>query len=252
MSLDEELKIAFKEETKEWNAPTELKEKILNQVVPIQGRRRMKKWVVACILAATLLIPTGAYAGYSYITDSIYGSPENVAKIGVTQKQYNELEAKLQTAKQNLSGEEFTKLMSLLKEWGPLNMKMTVANGDLDFERLSAEEQENYKKLTAQLEPVFSKLNEVQPTKREVKPLDNAAFWNEQLDQARQIFSKEEFNEFQKGIDELQAYDAKTLDPEGNIHIDRLSKEDQANIDQVVQQLQPYFKKLGIKIKSGS
>lgn len=31
MSFDERLKTAFKEETKEWNAPTELKEKYLTK-----------------------------------------------------------------------------------------------------------------------------------------------------------------------------------------------------------------------------
>ncbi|WP_339224110.1 DUF3600 domain-containing protein [Paenibacillus sp. FSL W7-1279] len=246
MSLDERLKTAFKEETKEWNAPTELKEKILNKVVHIQGGRQMKKWVVVCILAATLLIPTGAFAGYSYIADSIYGSREN---IGVTQKQYDELEAKLQTAKQNLSEEEFTKWMSLLKELGTLNLKVADANGDFHIERLSVGEQKIYRRLTAELEPLFRKLNEVQSTKGEAKPIDSATFWNGVLDEAGQILSKEEFDEFQKLVNELMAYDAKTLDPDGSVHIERLSKEDQTNIEQVEQQLQPFFKKLGITIK---
>ncbi|MEC0239996.1 DUF3600 domain-containing protein [Paenibacillus dokdonensis] len=249
MSLDERLRTAFKEETEEWTAPAELKEKILNQVVHIQGGRRMKKWVVTCILAASLLIPTGAFAGYSYISDSIYGSQENIAEFGVTQKQYDELEAKLQAVKQNLSEEEFTKLMSLLKELGSYNLKMADADGEFNVEKLSAGEQKNYKKLTTELEPIFNKLKDVQPTKRIAKPLYSAAFWKEQLNQARQILSKEEFNEFQKLINELKAYDEKTLDPDGRVHVERLSKEDQTNIEQVVQQLQPFLKKLGILIK---
>ncbi|MDR0269396.1 DUF3600 domain-containing protein [Paenibacillus sp.] len=246
MSLDERLKTAFKEETKEWNAPAELKGKILNQVVHIQGGRRMKKWVVACILAATLLIPTGAFAGYSYLADSIYGSREN---IGVTQKQYDELEAKLKTAKQNLSEEEYTKWMSLLKEWGTLSLKIVDANGDFNLERLSEGEHKNYKRLTTELEPLFHKLDEIQSTKREGKIVDSATFWNGVLDNAGQKFSKEEFDEFQKLVNELRAYDEKTDDPDGSVHMERLSKEDQTNIEQVNQQLQPFFKKLGITAK---
>ncbi|GIP26378.1 hypothetical protein J23TS9_15080 [Paenibacillus sp. J23TS9] len=249
MSLDERLRTAFKEETEEWTAPAELKEKILNQVARNQGGRRMKKWVVTCILAASLLIPAGAFAGYSYLSDSIYGSQENIAEYGVIPQQYDELEAKLQSAKQILSGEEFTKFMSLLKELGPLNVKMADTNGEFNLEKLSAGEQKNYKRLLTELEPYFHKLKNVHPTKSIAKPLYSSVFWKEQLHEAKQILSKEEFNEFQILINELKTYDEKTLDPDGRVHLERLTKEDQTNIEQVVQQLQPFLKKLGISIK---
>ncbi|OZB96170.1 DUF3600 domain-containing protein [Paenibacillus sp. XY044] len=250
MSLDERLKTAFTEETKDWNVPADLKGKILNRVVTHQPGRRMKKWIAAGILTAALLIPTGAYAGYSYLADSIYGSQENIAKYGVGQEQYAELEAKLQSAKQNLSEEEFTKWLPLLKELGTMNMKIADANGDIHPDRLSADEQKQYNSLLSELEPIFSKLNEIQSSpKREVKMADNAAFWGGIVDQARLAFSKEEFDEFQKLIDELKAYDAKTLDPDGSVHLERISVEDESNIDRVTEQLQPYFKKLGITVK---
>ncbi|MGN7356754.1 DUF3600 domain-containing protein [Paenibacillus sp. SAF-054] len=249
MSFDERLKTALKEETKEWNAPAELKGKILNQIAHHQGGRRVKTWVVTCIVAAALLIPTGAFAGYSYLSDAMYGSQRNVAAFGVTPERYDDLEAKLQAARQNLSEEEFTKFMSLLKELGSFHMKMADANGKFNIEKLSAEEQHNYKRLTTELEPIFDQLKDVQPTKRIAKPLYSSAFWKEQLDKARQTLSQEEFDAYQQLMNELKAYDEKTLDPDGSVHIDRLSKEDLANIEQVVQQLQPYLKKLGILIK---
>ena len=249
MSLDERLKTALKEETKEWNAPVELKGKILNQIAHHQGGRRVKTWVVTCIVAAALLIPTGAFAGYSYLSDAMYGSQHNVAAFGVTPEQYDELEAKLQAARQNLSEEKFTKFMSLLKELGTLNVKMADAIGKFNIENLSAEEQHSYKRLTTELEPIFDQLKDVQPTKRIAKPLYSSAFWKEQLDEARQKLSEEEFKVYQQLMNELKAYDEKTLDSDGSVHVDRLSKEDLANIEQVVQQLQPYLKKLGILIK---
>lgn len=249
MSLDERLRTALKEETEEWTVPAELKGKILNQVAHTQGGRTMKKWVVTCILAASLLIPTGAFAGYSYLSDSIYGSQANIAKFGVTQQQYDELEAKLQAAKQSLGEEEFTKFMSLLKELGTYNLKMADADGKFNIEKLSAGERSNYTRLTTELEPVFRKLKDVQPAKKAPKPLYSSAFWKEQLKQAKEILSKEEFNEYQTLMNELKTYDEKTLDPDGSVHVDRLSQEDQANIEQVVQQLQPFLKKLGISIK---
>ncbi|MEC0371286.1 DUF3600 domain-containing protein [Paenibacillus chibensis] len=249
MSLDERLRTALKEETEDWTAPAELKEKILNHVAHTQGGRTMKKWVVTCILAASLLIPAGAFAGYNYLSDSIYGSQQNIAKYGVTQQQYDELEAKLQAAKQSLGEEEFTKFMSLLQEVGTYNLKMADADGKLNIEKLSAGERSNYKKLTTELEPIFHKLKDVQPTKKAPKPLYSSPFWKEQLQQARDILSKEEFNEYQILMNEMKAYDNKTLDPDGSVHVDRLSQEDQANIEQIVQQLQPFLKKLGISIK---
>lgn len=253
MSLDERLKTAFTEETKDWSAPADLKGKILNQVITVQTGRRMKKWIAAGILAAALLIPTGAYAGYNYIADSIYGSQENIAKYGVSPKQYEELEAKLQSAKQNLSEEEFTKWLSLLQELETMNLNIADADGDVHPERLSAEELRRYKSLTSELEPIFNKLNEIQSTpKREVKMVDNAAFWGGIVDQARQAFSKEDFDEFQTLINELKAYDDKSLDPDGSIHVERISEEDESKIDQLTEQLEPYFKKLGIMFKPRS
>lgn len=253
MSLDERLKTAFTEESKDWNVPADLKGKIMSQVVTHQTGRRMKKWIAAGILAAALVIPTGAYAGYNYLADSIYGSQENIAKYGVGQNQYEELEAKLQSAKQNLSEEEFTKWMSLLQELGTMNMKIADAHGDIHPDRLSAEELKHYKSLTSELEPIFNKLNEMQTSStREVKMVNSAAFWGGIVDQARLALSKEEFDAFQTLINELKAYDDKTLDPDGSVHLERISEEDESNIDRLTEQLQPYFKKLGITVKPRS
>lgn len=82
--------------------------------------------------------------------------------------------------------------------------------------------------------------------------VDNAAFWGGIVDQARLAFSKEEFDEFQILINELKAYDDKTLDPDGSIHVERITEEDESKINQLTEQLEPYFKKLGITFKPRS
>lgn len=152
MDLDHELKTVFQQESTNWIAPTNLKGKILNRVESKQDSRRVKKWVMASILAATLLIPTGALAGYNYIADSIYGSQENIVHMGGTPQKYAELEAKLEFAKQHLNEEEFEKWMSLLKELGVYNLKIMDTNGVPHLDKLNADEQKAYKKLTADLE----------------------------------------------------------------------------------------------------
>ncbi|MFD1903126.1 hypothetical protein ACFSQ7_01710 [Paenibacillus rhizoplanae] len=80
-------------------------------------------------MAATLLIPTGAFAGYHYLADSMYGSKEAAAVIGLTPQKYEELEAKLQRLKHNFSEEEAATVMSLLKELGEYNQLAADSQG---------------------------------------------------------------------------------------------------------------------------
>lgn len=253
MSLEEELRTALREETRNWIAPPELQGKILKQVLSTQGGRRIKKWLMASIVAASLLIPTGAYAGYHYLADSIYGSQDNVAQIGVTQQKYDELEAKLQKAKQSYSEQEFTQLRSLLKELGSYNLKIADAEGGLHPEQLSADDQKSYKSLTALLEPYFAQLNVAGATLGAVPTLTTfETLWIEQRERAEQILSQQELAAVEAIINELKAYDVKALDPDGSIHNDRLSEVDLIHQKQLIEQLSPYMKKLGIMFKPSS
>lgn len=210
----------------------------------------MKKWLVASIVAASLLIPTGAYAGYHYLADSIYGSQDNVAQIGATQQKYDELEAKLQKAEQSFSEQKFTQLMALLKDLGRYNVKIADTEGVLHPEQLSADEQEAYKSLTAELEPYFAQLNEAGVSLGAVPTLITLdTLWNEQRDRAEQILNQEELAAVQKIVNELKVYDVKALDPDGSIHNDRLSEADLTNQKQLIEQLSPYMEKLGFMFK---
>lgn len=243
MSLDEQLRTALREETKEWQAPPELKEKILKQVVSKQGGRKMKKWLIASVLAAALLIPTGAYAAYSYIADSIYGSQDN---IGATQQQYDRLEAKLQSAKESLSEEEFSKLMSLLKEIGSYNLQIADSEGVLHPERLDASEQVVYEKLKAELEPYFAKLNKGGSPSKAPSMVDIETFWNEQLAKAEESFSQEELEDFKGLVQILLSVNAKVVDPDGSVHPERLSVQEKVDAEQVPSKIEPYLTRLGL------
>lgn len=252
MNFNDELRTVLQDEARHRTAPPELKKTILNQVVFKQGGRRMKKWLVASIVAATLLIPTGAYAGYNYLADSMYGSQENVAQKGVTQEKYDKLETKLQSAKQSLNEEEFTGLMSHLKELGEYNLKMGDAEGKLHLERLSTEEQKAYKSLIAVLEPYFKQLNQEGTPRASAPTVDINTFWQEKLDEAEKILSKEEFDIVHQLISDLNGYDAQVLDPDGSIHMDRLSEADKADQERLMEELNPYMKKLGVMLKPSS
>lgn len=203
----------------------------------------MKKWMVASILAATLLIPTGAYAGYNYLADTLYGSQEAVATIGVTQQEYDRLEAKLQNAKQSFNEEEFTKLMSLLKELGDYNLRMADDEGAFHIEQLDAGEQKAYKELVAELEPYFDQMNEAKTPKASATTADMDKVWDFILEKAEQRLTKEEFVEIEQLIIELRSYDAKVFDSDGSVHMERLTEEEIQNQEKVMEELDPYFKK---------
>lgn len=249
MNFNEELRTILQKEASNHAAPPELKETILNQVVFRQGGRRMKKWLVASIVAATLLIPSGVYAGYNYLADSMYGSQEN---IGVTDQQYNKLEAKLQSAKQSFNEEEFTKLMSLLKELGEYNLKMADAEGVVHLDRLNTDEQKAYKSLNAELEPYFERLNEVEIPRASAPTVDINTIWDELLDKAKQNLSEEEYSDVQQLINDLNSYNAKVIDSDGSVHMDRLTEADKAEQERLMEELNPYMKKLGFMLQASS
>lgn len=234
MNLEEQLRSTLREEATHLSPPPELKIRVMNQVTDKQGGKRMKKWLLPCILAAALLIPTGAYAAYNYLADSVYGSQENTTHIGGTQQKYDQFEAKLQQAKQILSEEEFTAFMTLLKELGPYNLKIADSEGILHPEQLNAEEQEKYTALTEALEPFFTKLNDTKKTGSKIVVND---VWASILDKAKITFSKDELGDFEGIV-------IKYLKQVQNSPV-----RDEAAIKVLQLQLNPYFDKLGIVMK---
>ncbi|MGF7046205.1 hypothetical protein J2T13_000681 [Paenibacillus sp. DS2015] len=262
MSLEDELRSAFQEEGKKWMAPPDLKESILNQVVFKKGGKRMKKWLVASIVAATLLIPTGAYAGYNYLADSIYGSQENVASIGGTQEKYDKLEGKLQVARKSFTEEEFTTFMSLIKKFGNFNLKYADAEGVIHPEQLNAADQETFQRLTVELEPLFEKLSKFESQWQEIdnnidknKVLDMDIFWNGVMEDAKKTFNKDELIDFTKKINEIRSYDAKLIDPDSGVYMDnmdRLTAKEKKDLNQLYEEINPYLGKVGVMIKPSS
>ncbi|WP_025692106.1 DUF3600 domain-containing protein [Paenibacillus zanthoxyli] len=245
MKLEQELREALREESRGWTAPAELKDRILNHKSLKPEGRRMKKWIAAGILAAVLLVPTGAYAGYHYLADSVYGSQERIEQIGGTQQQYDHLEEKLQAAKQSLEPQEFAKLMGMLKQLGDYNLKIADDTGVLHPERLSPGDQEAYKKLNAGLEPYFEKLNKEGSAKEIGQQVNNA--WKDVLVRGEQNLSSQDFAKVKGIISGIQKLQTQAARPDGT---DRaFTKEETEQLKELVRQLEPYQEKLGIMLK---
>ncbi|MDE1399006.1 DUF3600 domain-containing protein, partial [Bacillus licheniformis] len=63
----------------------------------------MKKRLIAGVAAAAIMIPTAGFAGYSYLSDGIFGSQENFVAQGGTKAEYQHVEEKLAQAKRVLN-----------------------------------------------------------------------------------------------------------------------------------------------------
>lgn len=256
MNFNEKLRAVLQEKAGTISAPPELKEKILNQAATSQGGGRMKKkWIVTAVLAATLLIPSGAFAGYHYLADGIYGSKEQAAAIGMSEQKYEELEAKLrsmdQSMKQIFSQEEEARFMSLMKKLGDFNLQAMDAEGVFHLDRLHADQQEAYESLKIELERYFKRLNEAEHSHPET-PVAYANFndfYDSLLDEAEQKLTAQEFGELERLIHELRSYDAKVFDPDESIHMERLTEEDLQNQKRLIEETNVYLKKMGSMIK---
>lgn len=206
----------------------------------------MKKWLVAAIIAATLIIPTGAYAGYNYLADTLYGSQDNLAKIEGAQQQYDRLEAKLQQSKSSLSEEDFKALTSLLHELAVYNLQIADEQGVLQFDKLSDADLIRYKELAAEVKPFNTKLDQAAAplTATTMTDSDFAAFSDQLLDKAEQTFSGEELANVQLLIEEWKEYNASLTGPDGR-QLDRIPDDRIAEQTALLDKLNPYLKRWG-------
>ncbi|MNJ38341.1 hypothetical protein D3C77_331850 [compost metagenome] len=245
---DKQLRAALQEHTNHWTAPPHLQKQILEKISPTKGGTRMKKWLVTTIVTALLLVPVGAYAGYQYLADSIYGSKEAVMELGGTTEQYERLEKKLLNAKQQLNEEEFTKFMSILKELGQFYLKYADSSGEIHPEAWNTQDQTSYEALVKKLTPLFERLEQLDQ-QGSASPMDDKAFWEEALKLAKQKFTETEFNDFNAIYTKMWSYKSTVVDKDNQIHWDRLTEQEQAELNDLRPKLMQYLERLGYKVK---
>ncbi|MNI24803.1 hypothetical protein D3C73_784330 [compost metagenome] len=251
MSLEQQLRQSLRKKAEGWSAPPDLKVRILNRITPEQRGRRMKRWLIATVVATALIIPAGAYAGYSYLADSVYVSQRHFMEIGGTVEAYDVLEGKLKQAKDNLSEADYTALTALLHKIGEYNLKIADAQGMLHPDKLSRTDLEIYRELAAQLEPYARKLEQAPVDNAPVTTLDSNTFWKQQLTEGERIFNGGELASFRQLISEVQSYESRITDQDGSAHPERLTEEETMRYKKVYEELAPYLKQLGIMIKPG-
>ncbi|MFT9850120.1 DUF3600 domain-containing protein [Aneurinibacillus sp. REN35] len=141
--------------------PPELKEKVMNNIVFSKGEKKMKKRMVAGILAAALLIPTSAFAYQSLLADELYGSFENVKKhaASITMEGYMLFNAKLSQAKGELGAEEYAEFKRFLKVISTAKVNYGDPYGNIDYDRIGEVKKEEIKQALLAVLPYFDKLN---------------------------------------------------------------------------------------------
>nr|WP_239587225.1 DUF3600 domain-containing protein [Bacillus ectoiniformans] len=113
------------------------------------------------MLAASLLVPTGAFAYQTLLADELYGSFENVkAHIsGVTMEGYFLLNAKLNQAKGDMNKQEFAEFKELLSVITHAKVEYGNENGNIDYSQIPNEKLEEIKEVLFQIQPYFDQLN---------------------------------------------------------------------------------------------
>jgi hypothetical protein len=255
MKLDKQLRSAYQEETKNWNIGEGVKLNVMKAVQKnASGVRSIRKWRVTIILAAVLLIPTGAYAGYTYLADEIYGSQDKVTSLGGNTADYERLEAKLQQAKAHFTENEFDLYMGLLKQFGQMAFIHADAQGKMSPEQWSTAEQEKFKGLAAELQPFFDKLESLENKSSRAIPvsprlMDEDTFWTDQFAKAEQQFTKEQYAGFKSVHEQMKKYETITKDPDGNYYMDRLSESQRSDWDQLTERMSVYLENLGLDVR---
>ncbi|OWA34845.1 hypothetical protein B9G55_13920 [Saccharibacillus sp. O16] len=223
MKIEQELRSALQKKTSAWEVPEEVLHNVTAQIGAEQTaagsryvfrrQRPVRKRILVGVISAVLILPTGAYAGYHYLTDAIYGSSENQASFGGNLNQYERLEAKLQTMKSQMSESEYEHLTGLLREAADLSSPYRGANGQLETKKMSAEELNKMETLEREIKEATAGLNTVEGAETQVgESFSVDDFWAEVFEQAKEKLTSEEYAEFEKLAEKQRTLERETDD----------------------------------------
>lgn len=131
--------------------------------------RFVKKRLAIIIVAACLMIPTGAFAYQALLADDLYGSFDHLKKhiANVTMESYLLFDAKLTQAKGDLGHDQFEQFKELLDVITSAKLEYGDKNGNIDYSQVPEEKIENIKVVMYEIQPYFDLLNDL-PSSQEV------------------------------------------------------------------------------------
>lgn len=161
MNFENRLKESLREKSKDVIPPQELKQKVMNRIDTSGGRSKIKRHLVAGVIAVCLLIPTSGFAYQAYLADELYGSFNNVIEhfTSATSDSYMLLNAKLLQVKGELSQSEYEKFKENLNVVTGSKIEFGDQFGNIDYDKIPQEKVEEIKNAMMLLQPYFDKLN---------------------------------------------------------------------------------------------
>ncbi|GGO02529.1 hypothetical protein [Saccharibacillus kuerlensis] len=214
MGLEQELQSALQKKTRDWKAPEEVLRKISAQIEANETtsgsayadrhRSKVRKRILVAVLSAVLILPAGAYAGYHYLADAIYGSKGN---FGGDLNAYEQLEAKLQTVKSQMSDSEYAQLTRLLREAASLINPHVGEDGQVKTSEMSVEELERLEALEQEIVKQTAGLDTSEEARAQAdENFTEEDFWAEMIVKAEQKFDSTEYAEFRALIEKAKGY----------------------------------------------
>lgn len=235
MKSEQEIREVLRKESQDWNVPASIRHEVMKGVQSKRITRpsRLRYRIAVLAVAVMLILPVGAYAGYQYLADSIYGASGNGIAFRGDLTEYEHLEDKLQAAQAQLSEADYARLEKLLQQVAALQASIDKAGGQ---DAMSTEQIQQLKSLEQQIAEISP--GSIAP-KDPGKIVSEEEFWNPILIEAQKSFSSNEYEEVKRLITLLRTYQSKT---------DEASS---LQADQTLDELNSHLEKIGHKIKVG-
>lgn len=235
MKLEHEIRAALRKESQDWNVPVSVRHELIQGIKAKRATRpsRIRYRIAVLVVAVMLILPVGAYAGYQYLADSIYGASGNGIAFQGDLTDYEHLEDKLLSAQAQLSEADYARLEKLLQQVAALQASIDKAGGQ---NAMSTEQIQQLKSLEQQIAEIST---DSAAPKDSSKIVTEEEFWNPILIEAQKSFPPNEYEEVKRLITLLRTYQ---------------SKPDEASslqADQTLDELNSHLEKIGHKIKVG-
>ncbi|OWR30523.1 hypothetical protein CDO73_11470 [Saccharibacillus sp. O23] len=248
MKLENEIRYSLQKKVQGWELPISARHELMQRIDRdrLKSRRTRTKLIPICI-AAALIVPTGAFAGYHYLADSIYGSSSTVMNLKKDHlEQYEHMEAKLQAAKAQLSEAEYDHLSKLLSEAAEIYTTNMDASGQLDTASMNKEELNRLTELEQELRKASAGINA--PDKSDIpQPTDYKTFLKNLLEEGKKSLSPEKYTTFSRLVEEsIVIVEKYEKDQEMSPAQD---SENLARLTELNKQLQSYFEEMGYVVK---
>lgn len=172
MNFENKVKQALQERSKKVTPPVELKERVLHHINPISNGNRLKRRIIAGVIAACFIIPTGAMAYQAYLVDELYGSFDNVKKhiSTATMENYMLLNARLSQVRGELGQEEYNTFKEHLKVLSTAKLEYGDSYGNIDYDLVPEVNLLQIKQALFEIQPYFDRLNNDLSSKEVLNP----------------------------------------------------------------------------------